>query len=194
MKNFVSNIFSILIITILLDLLLTYFIFSKFNFYEKIYPNLDHRIANINYHHSLRENVSTYDYWGTYRYIFKTNSLGFKDRYNREINKLTNSKKRVIIIGDSFTEGIGYEYDNTFVGLLDNHKLNENIEILNAGVASQSPIIYFKKIKYLLEEKNINFDELIVFLDISDIPDEYYYNIDFSNYENKRFNLREFIK
>ena len=50
---------------------------------------------------------------------------------------------------------------------------------MNAGVASQSPIIYFKKIKHLIEVKKVEFDELIVFLDISDIPDEYYYGINF---------------
>lgn len=194
MKKFFLNIFTILSVTILLDLIFTYFISSKFSFYEKIYPMLDHRIANVNYHHSFRENVSTYDYWGKYKYIFKTNSLGFKDSDSREIKKLTNSKKRVIIIGDSFTEGIGYEYDDTFVGLLDKNKFNESVEILNAGVASQSPIIYYKKIKYLIEEEKIKFNELLVFLDISDIPDEYYYNIDFDSSDNKQYNLRDHLQ
>lgn len=194
MKNFFLNTFTLFSIIILLDLFFTYFIFSKFNFYEKIYPNLDHRISNINYHHSFRENVSTYDLWGKYKYSFKTNSLGFKDRDIREIKKLTSSKKRVIIIGDSFIEGIGYEYDDTFVGLFDKHELNEDIEILNAGVASQSPIIYYKKIKYLIEKEKINFNELIVFLDISDIPDEYYYNINFDSSDNKNYNFRDHLQ
>ena len=33
----------------------------------------------------------------------------------------------------------------------------------------------------LIEVQKIKFDELIIFLDISDIPDEYYYNINFDN-------------
>ena len=194
MKIFFTNTLVIICTSITLDLFLTFFFFSKLNFYEKIYPKQDHRIANVNYHHSFKENVSTYDYWGKHKYKFKTNSLGFKDKTNREIRTLTNSKKRIIIIGDSFTEGIGYEYENTFVGLLSNHERNQNIEILNAGVASQSPIIYFKKMKHLIEKKKIKFNELIVFLDISDIPDEYYYNINFDSSDKKNYNLRDHLQ
>ena len=40
---------------------------------------------------------------------------------------------------------------------------SKNVQILNAGVASQSPIIYYKKIKHFIEVKKLNFDELIVF-------------------------------
>ena len=48
---------------------------------------------------------------------------------------------------------------------------SKKIEVLNAGVSSYSPIIYFKKIEYLID-KGFEFDELIVFIDISDIEDE----------------------
>lgn len=194
MKKVFINLIIIISISIILDLIFTFFFFSKLNFYEKINPKLEHRIANINYHHSFKKNVSTYDYWGKFKYKFITNSLGFKDNANKEISSVSNSKKRVIIIGDSFTEGIGYEYDDTFVGLLNNHKSNKNIEILNAGVASQSPIIYYKKIKHIIEEEQIKFNELIVFLDISDIPDEYHYNIDFDSSDEKHYNLRDHLQ
>jgi len=194
MKNFFLNVFLVLSITIVLDIFFTYFFISKYNFSEKIYPKLDHRISNSNYHHTFRKNVSTYDYWGKYKYKFITNSLGFKDKTIRNIATKTSFKKRIIIIGDSFTEGIGFEHDDTFVGLLDNHKLNKNIEILNAGVASQSPIIYFKKIKYLIQVEKIKFNELIVFLDISDIPDEYYYNIELNNLNNNSLDLRDYLQ
>jgi len=173
--------FKITIIVIFLDFILTFFLISRLDFYDIFYPKLDHRIANNVYHHSFKENVNTYDYWGKFRYKFITNSLGFKDRSNQHIKVNTDLNKRIIINGDSFTEGIGFEYDDTFVGLLDNYLYKKNIEILNAGVASQSPILYLKKIKYLIEVQKIKFDELIIFLDISDIPDEYYYNRNFDN-------------
>ncbi len=189
-----SNIIIFIIILIIFDFILTFFFISKFNFYENFYPKQDHRIANINYHHSFKEEVDTFDYWGSYKYKFFTNSLGFKDKSNRKINKETNHKQRIIIIGDSFTEGIGFKYEDTFLGLLDNQMLNQNIEILNAGVASQSPIIYFKKIKHLIEVKKIKFNELIVFLDISDIPDEFYYNINFDSNDIKKFSLRNYLQ
>ncbi len=190
----ILNILIIIFITLTFDFIFTYLVISKFNFYEKIYPKLEHRVSNINYHHSFSKNVDTFDYWGGKKYKFYTNSLGFKDFSNKKISKKTNLEKRIIIVGDSFTEGIGFEYEDTFVGLLDKKNIINNIEILNAGVASQSPIIYFKKIKHIIEVDNLEFDELIVFLDISDIPDEYYYNKNFDINNNKAFNLRDFLQ
>ena len=193
MKKFFNIIFVILI-TLIFDLIFTYLLISNFNFYEKFYPDLDHRVTNVNYHHSFKNNVDTFDYWGGKKYKFYTNSLGFKDSFSRQISKKTSLKKRIIIIGDSFTEGIGFEYKDTFVGLLDKKNLVNETQILNAGVASQSPIIYFKKIKHLIEVQKVEFDELIIFLDISDIPDEYYYGINFDNNDNKVFNLRDYLQ
>ncbi len=174
----IKNSLLIIFIIFLLDFLLTYILFSKFNLYNIFYPNFDHRISNEYYHHSFKENVNTTDFWGDFSYNFVTNSLGFKDKQNRSIDKKTKLKKRIIINGDSFVEGIGIEYKNTFVGMLDSYLYEKNIEILNAGVASQSPILYYKKIFHLLEIQNIEFDELILFLDISDIPDEFFYSED----------------
>ena len=179
MKKKLSQLLIILSIILILDFIFTFFIISRFEFYSKFYPKLDHRIANEVFHHSFKKNVDTYDYWGNFKYIFKTNSLGFKDDSNKNIAKSTPLNQRIIINGDSFTEGIGFEYKDTFVGLLDKELKQKNIEILNAGVASQSPILYFKKMQYLIEVEKIELDELIIFLDISDIADEYYYNEEF---------------
>ena len=123
-------------------------------------------MVNDYYHHSFAPNVNTYDIWGSFKYKFITNSLGFKDSTNRVINLQNSLTKRILINGDSFIEGIGFKYEDTFLGLLDKHLTKKNIEVLNAGVASQSPRIYLSKIKYLLEEENLKFDELIIFLDI----------------------------
>jgi len=193
-NKIISNL-KFLIILIILDFAITYFVFSQFNIVEVFYPNYDHRVSNQFYHHSFKENVKTIDVWGEHKYNFVTNSLGFKDKKNRIIDKKNNSKKRIIINGDSFVEGIGIEYEDTFVGLIDNYLFNENknIEVLNAGVASQSPILYYKKIFYLLEEKKIEFDELILFLDISDIPDEYFYSKNYNNEVEKKY-LRDKIQ
>jgi len=179
--NKVINIFKILGVFLILDFIFTYLIISKFEFHDFFYPNLDHRISNVFYHHSFKKNVDTIDVWGKHKYKFITNSLGFKDKKNREIKKNTDANKRILINGDSFIEGIGFSYEDTFVGYLDKYFSDKEIEILNAGVASQSPILYYKKIKYLLEVEKIYFNELILFLDISDVIDEYYY---FINYEN----------
>jgi len=190
-KKKTINIFKILIICIFFDFLFTYLIFSKFNLVEAFYPNKDHRVSNEFYHHSFKANVDTFDVWGAYKYNFITNSLGFKDKKNRIIDKKTNFRKRIIVNGDSFVEGIGIKYENTFVGLLDNFLSKKNIEILNAGVASQSPILYYKKIHHLLEERKIEFDEFILFLDISDIVDEYFYSKNYNINQIQKKNFRD---
>jgi len=183
--------FRFLFILIILDFIITFFIFSKLDLVDIFYPNKDHRVSNQFYHHSFKANVDTYDVWGKYKYKFITNSLGFKDKKNRDIYKKTKLNKRILINGDSFVEGIGFKYEDTFVGLLDKYLEKKEIEILNAGVASQSPILYYKKIFHLLEEKKIKFDELILFLDISDIPDEYYYSKNYTNNEIPKKHIRD---
>ena len=128
------------------DYLFTYFINKKINFYEINYPSKEHRISNKYFHHSFALNVNTNDIWGSHKYKFITNSVGFKDKSNRNILK-KNKFKRIIFIGDSFTEGIGYRYEDTFVGLIEHELKNTQTEVLNAGVASQSPILYLLKTK-----------------------------------------------
>ena len=76
-------------------------------------------------------------------YKFSTNSLGFRDFTNRNILK-KNDKKRILLIGDSFIEGAGYDYAYTIGGLLQNY-LGEEFEVLNSAVGSYSPSIYFNK-------------------------------------------------
>ena len=78
-----------------------------------------------------------------------TNSLGFKDKSSRTVSLLPTRdiKKRIVFIGDSFTNGFALEYEDTFVGIIDKELNKRSIEVLNAGVASYSPIIYWRKIK-----------------------------------------------
>ncbi|MCL0045318.1 hypothetical protein M1N16_03700 [Nitrospinaceae bacterium] len=129
------------------------------------------RIKSNIYHHDLAKNAHENDStWGDAIYTTKTNSLGFRDRINRKV-PLKTEKKRLVFIGDSVTEGLGLNYEETFVGLIDN-ALKEEYSVLNAGVTSYSPLIYWKKIDYLINKVGLQFDELIVYLDVSDIQDE----------------------
>ena len=153
------------IIWILIDLSITK-IFYKIEI-QNIFP----RIPSNIFHHTLNKNVNVVEENGRFgqtRLI--TNSIGFRDKEVRKIAKET-SKYRIVFIGDSFTEGILLNYEETFIGIIDKKLSNYNIEVLNAGVVSYSPSIYYAKIKYFLE-KNFKFDELIVYIDISDIEDE----------------------
>ena len=130
------------------------------------------RIANPVYDHGLAAGFDGHDVWGEVRHRLVTNSLGFKDASARTI-QLKPASRRVLLIGDSFAEGIGMSYEDSFAGLLQRagQQRNDRIEFLNAGVASYSPSIYYKKIKYLLD-LGLQFDEVVVLSDTSDVTDE----------------------
>lgn len=129
------------------------------------------RIPSSDFHHTLKPNITTSEVWGPLQYTMVTNSLGFKDKAVRSISP-TPAKPRMIFIGDSFTEGVGYSYPDTFVGIVDDALALDGIEVLNAGVQSYSPAIYYAKAKYLLEDLGLQFNAYVVCLDISDPVDE----------------------
>ena len=137
-----------------------------------------YRVDSDLYHHGLVANVATTGGWGPRQHPIHTNSLGFKDASVREV-PLHTTGPRVVVIGDSFTEGIGVAYPDTFVGRIDAQLRPAGIDVLNAAVASYSPTIYYRKTRHLLEDAGLRFDELVVFIDISDIQDEaLYYELD----------------
>jgi hypothetical protein len=63
------------------------------------------------------------------------------------------------------------EFKFTVAGLAYDYFANKGVEVLNAGVSSYSPSIYYNKIKFFIE-KGLEFSHLVVFIDISDIEDE----------------------
>jgi hypothetical protein len=130
------------------------------------------RIANPAYDHGFAADFDGYDVWGELRYRLTTNSLGFKDARVRNV-PLKPGSRRILLIGDSFAEGIGVSFEDSFAGMLDRagQERSEKIEFLNAGVASYSPSIYYKKIKFLIES-GLQFDEVVLFSDTSDVTDE----------------------
>jgi hypothetical protein len=109
------------------------------------------------------------------QYRLSSNSLGFKDRSSREIS-LVSPNYRIVFIGDSFTEGIGYPYDLTFVGQIDKALADQGIEVLNAGAVSYSPKLMFLKLDHLLRVVGLRFNELAMFIDCSDAIDEIDYS------------------
>jgi lysophospholipase L1-like esterase len=134
-------------------------------------PASDYRVASPLYHHDLRPNVSVTAAWGDHRYPMRTNSLGFRDARVRDV-PLVAPGRRVLLIGDSVTEGIGVPYEDTFAGRLAAALGGHGVEVLNAAVVSYAPSIYERKLRYVLDERGLRVDEVVVFLDISDVRDE----------------------
>jgi hypothetical protein len=130
------------------------------------------RIAHPAYDHGLATNFDGHDVWGEVRYRLITDSLGFKDGSTREV-PLKSDSRRILLIGDSFAEGIGINFEDSFAGQLyrAGQERSEKIEFLNAGVVSYSPSIYYRKIKHLIES-GLQFDEVVLLSDTSDVTDE----------------------
>jgi hypothetical protein len=130
------------------------------------------RTAVERFHHGLLPNIDGYMRFGEYRYRFYTNSVGFRDASVRQV-PLKSDTRRVLLMGDSFVEGMGVDFEESFAGLLYSAGManSERIEFLDGGVASYSPVIYYQKTKYLLEA-GLHFNEVLVFSDISDVQDE----------------------
>jgi lysophospholipase L1-like esterase len=144
------------------------YLYSTFLDRREEWPRGPHPV----YHHALAPNFDGYDLWGEEHYRFVTNSLGFRDGQVRDV-PLVPTTRRILLIGDSFTEGTGLAFEDTFAGLLQAAGMRrpDKVEFLNAGVLSYSPTLYYKKVKQLLE-RGLRFDELVVFSDVSDVYDE----------------------
>ncbi len=126
------------------------------------------------FHHGLIPNQQAIASWNNINYPVYTNSLGFRDAEIRNV-PLESDKKRILFMGDSHTEGVGLRFEDTFTGQVIAGVDTARYEILNAAAVSYSPRIYYLKTKYLIEEKGLVFDELYVFIDISDIQNEIVY-------------------
>jgi lysophospholipase L1-like esterase len=134
------------------------------------------RIFHPYFHHSFARNTTFHEVWGGEDYVIRTNSLGFKDEKIRSVPAdVEAGKTRVVVLGDSFAEGIGLPYERTFPGLVQQQLGTARFEVLNAGVAGYSPRTYYLKMQYLLEQSGLRLHHLVVFIDISDLRDEIMY-------------------
>lgn len=149
-----------------IDFIYTKFFLTDFN-NQYTHNEKQFRIAHKKFHHTLAPSYKGLARWGGIEYELCTDPNGFKasckDTNNNEVHF------DIAFIGDSFTEAIGMEYEDSFVGMYA--KKNPNKSIANLGVSSYSPSIYFTKVNWLLEQ-GYHFDHLYVFVDISDIQDE----------------------
>lgn len=198
MKNLIkkTNIKTIsfwVILIVVLDFATGYFLVPK-----KIKDIATIKNLNNYYQHGFNANTKGTNYYGNLVYPIATNSMGMIDAYCRTVAKEDNSKHRILFLGDSFVEGVGYPYEQTFCGYLTNMVDTQKIEILNAGVASFSPKLYYLRLKYLLEQEQLKVNEVFCFIDYSDIGDELVYEdfkpVPYSAYEEFKTKIKLFIR
>jgi len=127
--------------------------------------------------HALKPNCSSIMRWGRDAYEFHTNSLGFRDERIREV-PLVDARPRILMLGDSFTEG-KLAWRDSYVARVAAHF--PQYDFLNGGVSSYSPSNYLNVARMVLA-KGVDIDEVIVFIDISDVQDEaaFYRDVDAS--------------
>lgn len=106
---------------------------------------------------------------------YTINALGLRDR------ELTREKpqgtRRLLLLGDSFTEGNGVEAKDSFParlqGLVDKAGLPARWEVINAGEGSYSPILHYLLLKKHLID--LEPDLVVLNLDLSDFHDDVQY-------------------
>ena len=129
---------------------------------------IDHTTSHNVYDHDLKKSFSANLQWSPGEtYLFCSNRNSFRtscDKIDFELKEFD-----IAFIGDSFTEGVGVDYEDTFVGRIE--KNFEELNIANLGVVSYSPSIYFTKLSHLLEN-GYKFKRVIIYFDISDIYDD----------------------
>jgi len=131
------------------------------------------RVMHPDYHHGLKPLAKGMETWGRDSFLLCTNSLGMRDREPRQV-PWGSDRKRVVWIGDSFTEGLGVGFEASFMGLFAQNA-PPDVEHLNMGVVSYSPELYARKLEDHLK-KGLRVDTLVVCLDNSDIQDEILYH------------------
>jgi len=127
-------------------------------------------------HHRFTPNSS-----GRYQTVefdtyYHINSLGLRDR--EYSTRKPDTSVRILMLGDSFTEGDGVEASETFSKvlevLLDSAGGTKKCEIINAGVGSYSPVL-----EYLYVKKHglsLSPDLVVLNFDLSDVFDDIQYS------------------
>ena len=187
--------FYFLTVFIITDLLLSQLFLLKFLEDDLIKANkesFENRIFNKNYNYTFQKQAQFTSQYDKNIYRIFTNDLGFRDESAQPLDR---EKEFSILIGDSFIEGVGLDYKDTIVGILNEKLASNKFKFLNAGVASYSSYIYKKKIEEIIKNNSdLKVREVIVFLDKSDVSDdERYLNKPtfFKNTKGKFINQRK---
>jgi hypothetical protein len=126
---------------------------------------------------AFQPNCSCIRPWLGNSYEFDTNNLGFRDERIREV-PATSDRPRILILGDSAPEGMT-AWKDSFIGRVA--AKFPQYEFLNGSVEGYSPSNYLNTARKVIDE-GIDFDEAIVFIDLSDAQDEaaFFHDVDSS--------------
>lgn len=108
-----------------------------------------------------------------FHYKNQYNNLGFRDI--NWVSEKEDSKNRLIILGDSFTEGDGAVRDSAFPSHLVNILNNDHKqwEVYNGGVCGNDPVYNYKFFSTLIMPK-YEYDNIMFLINSSDLDDYVY--------------------
>lgn len=135
-----------------------------------------YRIRHPVYHHALKPGAVGRLRRPEFAVSYRINRLGMRDReFDEQKPPFTT---RLLMLGDSFTEGWGVEVGECFAKQLE-RRLNVDLtgtmryEVLNAGTGSFSPMLEYLYLRHRGLKLSPNW--VIVNFDMSDLMDDRYY-------------------
>ena len=161
MLKFFKNLTVYLFLFIIADI-----IFSNFIYKDKFKHSCKESIGSQGFFH-LSANCSIQEKYIKYSRPYKVLTDGNGLRYSGVLRD--SDKENVIFFGDSFTYGLGLNYEDTFIGLLE--KKFKKYNFLNYSVIGYSPSVYLYQLEKIVHS-NINVKKIILPLDISDFSEE----------------------
>jgi hypothetical protein len=192
-KKIFYNLFVIIILLFFTDFIFGKYIFNYLNKknIEQLFllsKKYDSTESHPVYNHTFKKNYSGKDSYGQFEFYTCTNNYGFRVGCDNKKDNIKNFD--FAIIGDSYTESLGLNYEDSWINLLE--KKLPQINIINLGVRSYSPSISYVKIKELLNE-GFNFKEIFVYIDIGDVENEFldYRLVDDNKVVNNFVSLQE---
>lgn len=138
-------------------------------------PETSHRQFSENYHHGFVPLSKGREKYGSYEAEYFINSLGMRDQSERQISNTKPPGGRVLLLGDSFIDGVGMNYGDTVAGKLQAKLSPMGIEVLNGGVASYCPTLMEARLQHWILKDRLEIDLILAFIDISDVRDEMRY-------------------
>jgi len=125
------------------------------------------------YHHRYLANATVRDQRPDYNVAYTLNAVGLRGSSNDGPKPA--GTRRLLMLGDSFTFGIGVDDGKEFPALLQQafDGVSLPVDVINAGVGSYSPILHYLTLRdrYLAWEP----DAVVLWIDFGDIHDDAVY-------------------
>lgn len=163
LKNLLLTVITLLIILIIVEIILSVLNIPRYSSLPETFRKPDPVV-----HHGFIPNSYGKLSSSEFDTEYFINKFGLRDK---EINQEKN-KYRILMLGDSFTEGHGVNIEGTIAKQLESmlNKEGYNVEVINAGVSSYSPILEYIYLKN--EGILLNPDMVILNLDLTDSSDD----------------------